>query len=178
MGLFDKLKKKSTKDKETECLDTSEIEGEIYAPIKGKYIPIQEIEDEVFSQRILGNGCGIRPEEGKVYAPVSGVITMIADTKHAVGICAENGAEFLIHVGMDTIDMNGDGFKVKVNVEDHIKAGQQLMSFDMEKIRNANHPTTTAFVLTNEDTMKSFEVKTGKVYSAGEQIGILEGREK
>ena len=173
MGLFNKLMMKSMNNKEAECIDISEIQGEIYAPIKGRYIPLQEIEDEVFSQGILGNGCGIRPEEGNVYAPVSGIITMVADTKHAVGICTETGVEFLIHVGMDTVDMDGDGFEVKVNAEDHIQAGQLLMKFDMEKIRSANHPTTTAFVLTNEDRIKSFEINTGKIYSAGERIGII-----
>lgn len=150
------------------------VKGGIYAPITGQYIPLEKIPDEVFSQGILGQGCSIEPEEGLVVAPVNGTVTQVADTKHAVGISTEDGADFLIHVGMDTVDMKGDGFTVKVKAGDKVSCGQTLLIFDMKKIRAAGHPTTTAFVLTNSDDFSKLEIENGKRFEKTEKIGQWE----
>lgn len=164
MGLFGKL---------FESADSAVVynSGEILAPIKGEYIKLEEIEDEVFSQGILGMGCGIRPVDNIVYAPFPGTISSVADTKHAVGITTVDGGEFLIHVGMDTVEMNGDGFKVHVSAGDRIKAGQKLLEFDLDKIKAASHPTTTAFVLTNSDEFSNLKLDTNGSFEAKVKVG-------
>lgn len=166
MGLFDKLLKREVPAPQ---IDTAK--GGIYAPIIGQYIPLDQIPDEVFSQGILGLGCGIEPEEGLVVSPVNGTITQVADTKHAIGIASEDGAEFLIHVGLDTVAMQGDGFTVKVKAGDKVFCGQSLLSFDMAKIRAAGHPATTAFLLTNSDEYPELRIETGKHFEKCEKIG-------
>lgn len=169
MGLFDKLLGRAAPIPQIDV-----VKGGIYAPITGQYIPLERIPDEVFSQGILGQGCGIEPEEGLVVAPVNGTVTQVADTKHAVGISTEDGADFLIHVGMDTVDMKGDGFTVKVKAGDKVSCGQTLLTFDMKKIRAAGHPTTTAFVLTNSDDFSKLEIENGKRFEKTEKIGQWE----
>lgn len=169
MGLFDKLKGKGatvTKIMETE-------KGAIYAPITGNYISQAEIPDKVFSQGILGPGCGIEPAEGEVVAPVNGIISIVADTKHAIGITSEEGAEILIHVGMDTVEMNGDGFKVLVKADQKVVCGQSLLKFDIGKIKKAGHPITTAFVLTNADEYADFSLDIDRYAKAMDKIGKL-----
>ena len=168
MGFFDKFKKKEAPVPQVET-----VKNGLYAPITGKYIPLEEIPDEVFSQGILGQGCGIEPEEGLVVAPANGIITQVADTKHAIGLTTDDGAEVLIHVGMDTVDMNGAGFTAKVKVDDRVVCGQSLLVFDMAKIRAAGHPTSTAFVITNSDDYPGLAIETGKRYEKTEKVGTL-----
>lgn len=165
MGLFDKFVKKE------EGIEAEP--GKIYAPIKGKYIAVQDIPDPVFSSGAVGKGCGIEPTEEKVYAPVTGTASMVADTKHGIGITTKEGAEFLIHVGIDTVDMQGKGFDVKIKQGDSVKAGQLLMTFSMDAIRAAGHPVCTAFLLTNPDEYEDFEIYTGKDYAAKEEAGRI-----
>ena len=168
MGLFDKLFKKA------EAAPKIETEkGALYAPISGKFIPLEEIPDAVFSEGILGPGCGIEPEDGVCVAPADCTVTQVTDTKHAVGIMTEDGAEILIHVGMDTVEMKGDGFTCKVKEGDKVSCGQTLLTFDLNKIKAAGHPTTTAFVLTNPDDYPEFAIETGKEYKRTEKVGKL-----
>lgn len=167
MGFFEKFKKKNNN------VEVAEQTGCLYAPVSGTYISLKEVGDGVFSEGVLGSGCGILPEEGKIYAPVSGVISTVADTKHAIGITSENGAEFLVHIGLDTVNMNGAGFEVKVKTGDSVKAGQPLVEFSLDAIKEAGYKTTTMFVLTNEDEFEKIDVCTGKKYNVGELIGSL-----
>lgn len=155
MGFFNKLFGKEEAPK----MET--VPGGLYAPITGRYIPLEEIGDGVFSEGVLGPGCGIEPEEACVVAPCDGTVSTLADTKHAVGLTAENGAELLIHVGMDTVDMNGEGFSVKVRVGQKVACGQELLRFSFEKIKAAGHPATTAFILTNPDEVGALTLETG-----------------
>jgi PTS system beta-glucosides-specific IIC component len=99
----------------------------------------------------MGKGIAIEPSEGKVYAPVDGEITTFFPTGHAIGITSTGGAEILIHVGMDTVDMNGEGFTPKKEQGAKIKKGDLLLEFDIEKIKVAGHPVTTPIVITNSD---------------------------
>lgn len=143
----------------------------VYAPITGKYIALEELPDEVFSQGFLGKGCGVEPEDNHVYAPVDGEIVQVAETKHAIGIQSPEGLEILVHVGMDTVNMNGYGFDVKAKLGDKVKAGDLLMTFDADKIKEAGHPITTAIVITNSDEYADFAFDTGRNYNKAEQIG-------
>lgn len=146
---------------------------ELYAPISGEYIPLAEIKDGVFSEGTLGPGCGVIPQEDQVVSPVNGTVVNVADTKHAVGVVSDSGVELLIHVGMDTVDMKGDGFAVKVRVGDKVTTGQCLLTFDSEKIKAVGHPTTTAVVVTNSDQIASVKIETGRVYQKAQRIGSV-----
>ena len=146
----------------------------LYAPVAGKYINLKEIADGVFSEGMLGKGCGIIPEGTTILSPVNGEVVSIADSLHAIGISSEDGAEILIHVGLDTVAMKGKGFRPLVKVGDHVKAGQKVLSFDMGAIVAAGHAATTAFIITNSDDCKLLDFKTGQSYEAGEIFGTVE----
>lgn len=134
----------------------------IYAPLAGNVIALEQIPDETFSSGVLGNGVGIEPESGEVVAPFDGTIATVADTKHAIGLTGPNHMEMLIHVGVDTVKMQGEGFKVFVSEGDTVRTGQRLMTFSIDKIKQSGYSTTTAVLLNNSDDYENFKVvKTG-----------------
>lgn len=135
----------------------------LYAPIQGTIVPRNEIPDDTFAAGILGDGVGIDPEEGVVVAPFDGEISSVTDTKHAIGITGPADMEVLIHVGVDTVNMKGDGFELLVEEGQKVKAGQKLMTFDIAKIKAAGYSPVAAVLLTNSDDYPEFKVvKTGK----------------
>ena len=125
----------------------------VMMPLEGKVIPLEELPDETFASAILGGGCGIEPTGKTVYAPFDGTVEQVASTLHAVGLTSEDGIEILIHVGMDTVEMQGNGFKALVKVGDKVKAGTPLLKVDLDAIRAAGHPTATAIIVTNGDDL-------------------------
>ena len=148
MGFFDKIfgsKAAATK--------FSGQKMTVLAPIDSTVIPLEQLPDETFATAILGPGCGLEPTGDMVYAPFDGTVTTIADTLHAVGLMSDDGIEVLIHVGMDTVEMQGKGFKALVKVGDKVKAGTPLLKVDLDAIRAAGHPTATAIIVTNGDDM-------------------------
>lgn len=161
--LFNKLFKKET----VETLPSEA--ATVYMPITGQVIPLEKIGDGVFSEGILGPGCGIEPVENVVYAPFTGTISQVADTKHAIGICSKDGIELLIHVGIDTVEMNGNGFTTYVKMNDTVERGQKLMKFNIPDIKAAGYPTTTAVIICNADdignpqNVKMGDAKVGDV---------------
>ena len=135
----------------------------LYAPIQGTIVPRNEIPDDTFAAGVLGDGVGIDPEEGVVVAPFDGEISSVTDTKHAIGITGPADMEVLIHVGVDTVNMKGDGFELLVEEGQKVKAGQKLMTFDIAKIKAAGYSPVAAVLLTNSDDYPEFKVvKTGK----------------
>ena len=135
----------------------------LYAPIQGTIVPRNEIPDDTFAAGVLGNGVGIDPEEGVVVAPFDGEISSVTDTKHAIGITGPADMEVLIHVGVDTVNMKGDGFELLVEEGQKVKAGQKLMTFDIAKIKAAGYSPVAAVLLPNSDDYPEFKVvKTGK----------------
>lgn len=130
----------------------------ICAPVSGKVICREDIPDETFASGIMGEGVGIKPEEEIIVAPFDGEITSVVDTGHAVGLTSSDGVELLIHVGVDTVKMQGDGFQVFVTEGQKVKTGEKLLKFDREKIRKAGYSDTTAVLVTNSDDYSS--VKT------------------
>ena len=135
----------------------------LYAPIQGTIVPRNEIPDDTFAAGVLGDGVGIDPEEGVVVAPFDGEISSVTDTKHAIGITGPADMEVLIHVGVDTVNMKGDGFELLVEEGQKVKAGQKLMTFDIAKIKAAGYSPVAAVLLTNSDDSPEFKVvKTGK----------------
>ena len=135
--------------------------GKVYAPIKGNVIPSAKIPDETFAAGVLGEGVGIEPALGVVYAPFDGEISSTTETKHAVGISSPDGMELLIHVGINTVAMEGDSFELFCAEGDKVKAGQKLMTFDIEKIKKAGYSTTTAVLVTNSDDYSGLDIKEG-----------------
>ena len=146
----------------------------IKSPMNGTVIPLSEVPDAVFSSEMLGKGFGVEPSEGKAYAPVDGEVTTVFDTKHALGLMSKNGVELLIHIGMDTVKLNGRGFDVKVKAGDQVRAGDLLAEFDMNLIKSEGYPVTTAVVITNTDDCEAIgEVKTGAVTKDTDVLTVL-----
>lgn len=162
MGFFDKLKKGLLGE---ESAPAAKADGPMVlgAVAKGSAMLMADIPDPAFSQGFVGFCCGIEPEDGKVFAPVDGKVSQVADTLHAVGIEAD-GMELLIHCGVDTVDMKGQGFTVAVKEGQQVKKGDTLLTMDLETIKAAGHPTTIITAVTNSDDFAGVEqVKTGDV---------------
>jgi sugar PTS system EIIA component len=147
MGIFKKLINK-IQDKKT--MEKTES-GYIYAPMDGEVIPLKEILDGVFSEGMLGKGCGMKPSVGEIYAPFDGEVILIAPTKHAIGLKSNDGIELIIHVGIDTVKMNGKSFQPFVKAGDKVKCGQSIMTFSISDIEAAGYVTTTAIIVTNSE---------------------------
>ena len=132
--------------------------GEILSPCEGTVIPRDQIPDETFASGVLGDGVAINPTAETVFAPFDGTISTVAESKHAVGISGAGDMELLIHVGVDTVAMNGDGFEVFVKEGDEVKAGQKLLTFDRKKIAAAGHPDCVVTLLTNAEDFDDFKI--------------------
>lgn len=169
MGFFDFLKK-GGESAVPESIVVQEEKGFLLQPIDGEIIPLADINDGVFSEGILGNGCGLIPSGEAVYAPMSGTISSVAESKHAVGIEGD-GVEMLIHVGLETVSMNGKGFDVKVKPGDWVKAGQLLLTFSLAEIERAQDvETTSAVLVTNADEHPNLEVLFTGAGTAGNKL--------
>ena len=131
--------------------------GVVLQPVKGNVIPYDQIPDDTFASGVLGVGVGVQPTDEVVVAPFDGEITSVAESKHAVGVAA-NDMELLIHVGVDTVAMNGDGFDCLVKEGDQVKAGQPLIRFSREKIKAAGYSDTVAVLLTNSEDLDGVEI--------------------
>lgn len=165
MGFFDRLFGGRAKTAEE-----TRFPGEkmvVKAPMDGIVLPLEQLPDETFATAILGPGCGIEPTGDTVYAPFDGTITQVASTLHAIGITSDDGIELLIHVGMDTVEMQGKGFTALVKEEQKVKAGTALLKVDLDAIRAANHPTTTAVIVTNADDLPKLHITAGGIVSTG-----------
>ena len=148
MGFFKKLFGKKTDD--------------FYAPMAGKAVPITEVPDPTFAECMLGNGIAIEPAEGKVYAPCDATVDMMFDTGHAVSLVADCGAEVLIHVGLETVSLEGKPFTVHVANGDKVTKGQLLLEADLEAIKAAGLPTITPMLICNTDDYPTFNTFVGK----------------
>lgn len=139
-------------------------EKEIESPLAGTVIPLSEVDDEVFASEMMGKGCAVIPEEGKVYAPFDGKVVGLLDSHHAVGMESTDGVEVLIHVGMDTVKLNGRCFTIHVEEGEQVKKGQLLLEFDIPGIKEAGYEVTTPIIITNSDEFNDVETKAkGKV---------------
>lgn len=162
MGLFDFMRGK--KEPTAPVFPVS-----LGAPAKGKFLPMEQVPDEVFSTGVLGVCCGVDPVEGKIYAPVDGKISQLADTLHAVGIEAGE-VSVLIHVGVDTVEMNGDGFHTEVKMGQTVKKGDLLMTMDLAKIAAAGHSAVAIMAVTNTDEFSAVELVASGEVQAGDDV--------
>ncbi len=164
--MFKKLKEKLSKNDNKSILIGSPIEGEV--------ISIKEVNDPTFAEEMLGKGIAIIPSKGRVVAPVDGEITILFDTKHAVSITSEQGVEMLIHVGLDTVKLKGEPFTAYVKAGDKVKAGDLLVEFDIEKIKEAGYEIATPVVICNTGEFSEVkENKTDKVIELEHVIEII-----
>ena len=142
----------------------------VNATVAGHVISLDETGDPVFASRALGEGVGIQPADSEVVAPVSGVLQTVAETGHAFGIKTDDGVEVLVHVGIDTVKMNGEGFNVKVKANEHVNAGDTLVVVDFDKVKEAGYSTTTLMTVLNTVAFASVAPKTGVDVKAGESV--------
>ena len=162
-----------TNDQQVENKEVTKLEEEtILAPIKGEVKPIEESSDAAFASGALGKGVVILPEEGKVYAPVTGTVTVLFPSLHAIGITSDAGIELLIHIGINTVQLNGEGFTAHIKQGDRIKQGQLLVEFDMNKIKEAGYSLETPVLVTNYADLK--EVKNTNASSVQLQETLME----
>lgn len=150
------------------------LHAEFVAPANGEMIPIDKVEDDVFSQKMMGEGFAVVPENGEIASPVSGTIVSVFPTKHAIGIKTDDDIEVLLHMGIDTVDLDGEAFEIKVREGEKVKAGKVVATADLAKIQKAGKMTTMIVVFTNGDKIKDYHyAKTGLV-SRGETIGTID----
>lgn len=121
----------------------------INSPVQGSLIKLRDVNDSTFSEGLIGKGIGIYPSNGKVFSPISGEITMVFPTKHAIGLKRKDGLEILIHIGIDTVNLEGEGFTVHVNSDQSIEKGEKLVDFDIEFLKSNNIDPTVIIVVTN-----------------------------
>ncbi len=166
MGFFDRFKKPA----KPEAIAVSEEPGFVYAPVDGDEMPIDQVSDPVFSCGAMGKGAGFKPAGETVYAPVSGTLTAYgAPNYHALGLQGDNGAEVLIHVGVDTVEMKGDGFTLYAEKGQHVAAGTPLLGFSKKKIAAAGHDDVVIMAITNTDDLASVDVATTGAVKAGDK---------
>ena len=155
MGLCDAFKKKGI---------------EICAPLKGKCVSIKEVNDPTFSEEILGKGVAIIPEDGKVYAPADGTVTTMFPTGHAVALTTDDGLELLVHVGLDTVTLKGEGFNIIAKEGQKVKKGDPLLEADIEKIKAAGFDTITPIVICNSDDCSEINGSVDQDINVGDMI--------
>lgn len=143
---------------------------ELSAYLNGQVVPLEQVEDEAFSSKVLGEGVAIEPDEGKLYAPCDGKVEMVFDTKHAVNIVSAEGCEILLHIGIDTVKLNGAHFESHVSSGQEIHKGDLLISFDLEKIREAGYKTTTPMIICNTDEYSSITTTARGSIKVGDKI--------
>ena len=143
---------------------------EVVSPFAGTVIALSEVEDEAFSTGIMGNGLAVIPSEGKAFAPVDGVIETFFPTGHAMGIHSDQGVDILIHVGMDTVKLNGEGFTMKAKQGDRVKKGDLLLEFDIDKIKAAGYSIVSPVIITNTEEFQHVEPVLPGQIGVGEKL--------
>ncbi|KAB5607102.1 PTS glucose transporter subunit IIA [Bifidobacterium jacchi] len=143
------------------------------APVDGAIKPVTEVPDETFAAKILGDGFGVVPSSTTVLAPVSGKVTTVANAHHAVGITTAGGVEVLVHIGVDTVQLNGAPFTLKVEEGQTVKAGQPVIDVDFDAIKAAGKPTDVIVVFTNPALIKDLSITAAGAVAAGSPVGTL-----
>lgn len=154
------------KDKKNDTLN-------FVAPISGKTVPLSEVPDPVFAQKMAGDGLGIDPTGDTIVAPADGELTLVFKTKHAFAMTLDNGVELLVHIGIETVSLNGDGFEQLVEQGEKVKAGTPIIKIDREFIKSKGLSLVTPVLIANVDSVKSIDAKTGLDAVAGETV-VLE----
>ena len=142
----------------------------IYAPCKGRVVPLAEVPDPVFADKVLGDGFAVIPADGRIYAPADGEVAMVFDTLHAITLTSSSGAEILIHIGLDTVTLKGAPFTAHVAAGDQVKKGDLLMDVDLDKITGAGLNTVTPVLICNTDDYEKISLKKEGEVSLDEAV--------
>ncbi len=159
MGLLEKIG--GLRRAVPDALDVAAAPGVAYAPVSGTVVPLDQVSDPAFAQGMLGNGLGIAPEENVAYAPVSGVVAADVKTHHALLIRTAEGAEVLLHVGLDSVALRGEGFRCLAEKGDEVCAGQPLIAFDRALMAERGLDATVMVTVCNSDALAPLEVVAG-----------------
>lgn len=168
MGLFDFFK---GKDK-TEQQNTITL----YNPVNGKIIPISEVSDPVFSEKMMGDGFGVIPETGEIYSPVDAEIMSVFPTKHAIGLKLANGIDLLIHIGIDTVELEGKPFDILVEESEKVTPETLLVKVDLEALKEAGKEDTVIVAFTNMDIVEDYSLSTTGELKQGQAIGEISAK--
>lgn len=141
-----------------------------YSPLEGTAIPLSQVNDATFASEVLGKGMAVIPDKGEVVAPCDATVETVFDTKHAVGLSTESGMELLIHIGVNTVELGGKYYTAHVKDGDHVKKGQLLVSFDMDKIKESGYDVTTPLIVTNSDDYKDVKLLKEGVTASGDKV--------
>ncbi len=155
---------------ETKASGNTAKEISLYAHLTGTVIPLENVEDEAFSSGMLGEGTAIEPAEGRLYAPCDGRVDMVFDTRHAINLVSKDGCEILLHIGIDTVKLNGQFFEAHVSDGQEVRKGDLLISFDMDGIRKAGFKTTTPMIICNTDDYRTITTAASGIVSAGDAV--------
>ncbi len=136
---------------------------EIKSPVSGETVDLAEVPDQVFASKMVGDGIAFKPEKGMVFAPVSGEVMQVFPTMHAIGLRTKEGLEVLIHIGIDTVEMKGEGFKSFIQKNQRVKVGEKIMEFDLDLIQKKTKSALTPLIITNMAEVKSIKFYKGKV---------------
>lgn len=145
-------------------------ELEIVSPVKGRLISIKDVPDITFSEEMVGKGVAVIPEENELYSPVSGTVTTVFPTSHAIGLTTKDGIDILLHIGLDTVNLQGEGFEVKVKEGDEVKAGDLLVVVDFEKVKQAGYKLETPVIICNPEQCKKLAYTKPQAVNKGDVI--------
>lgn len=165
MSVWDKILSRKKESKLPFCEPLT-----AYVPVSGEVIPLHDFPDSVFGEGVLGPGCGILPSTTQIVAPFNGTVIQASDTKHAIGLLSDDGIELLIHIGVNTVEMNGEGFSSHLKKGQKVRLGEELISFDREAIRSAGYSDAIAVVVTNIDAFAGIEILADGPITAGSSL--------
>lgn len=147
---------------------------EVHSPLNGEVIELESVPDPVFSQKMMGEGIGFIPTNGEIYSPISGTVTQVSPTKHAIGLMSEDGAELLLHLGLETVELNGEGFDIKVESGDMVRAHDRIGSFDLTFIEEKGKEIISVLVFPNlQEIEKELTLSKKGEVEAGTEIAKL-----
>ena len=170
-GIDKEAEDEALKEEAAEKAKAEHSPVDFMAFLTGKTVAITEVPDATFAEKVLGDGIAIEPVDNILVSPVDAVVEQTMEgSNHAIGLIMDNGLEILLHIGLDTVAMNGEGFTIHVSEGDRVKKGQELITFDPEKIRAAGHPVTTIMVITNGEGYETFRFDAGLEVKAAENV--------
>ena len=173
--LFYKERKETAETAKVSATGVAAVKGKdgkiaLASPLKGKVLKLSEVKDEAFASGVLGQGAAVEPEEGVLYAPADGTVSALFPTGHAIGFTTQTGLELLMHVGMDTVQLDGKGFKAFVETGETVKQGQKLLEFDRKLISEAGYSLVTPVLVTNSDDFEQVEITGDEKVKAGDLL--------
>lgn len=168
MGLFNLFKKKETEEEPKNV--------KLYNPVEGNVVSIETVSDPVFSQKMMGDGFGVEPVTGDIYSPANGKIISVFPTKHALGLKLDNGIELLVHIGIDTVELDGAPFEVLVEEGIRVTPETLLVKVDLEALKEADKENTIIIAFTNMDAVEAYSLSTTGQLNQGELIGEIRSK--